>query len=259
MEIFKLGAAPKKEDSRNLRLSSYLKLDQLPPIPDAIDYAAQSGVKDFGMMANDRHSDCVWAAYGHKIMVDTGLNGDLFTPSDADILNAYASTGFNPKNGHHDNGTVELVGNKYMQKTGIAGHKWGPFVEVNAQDQQEVKTAIFLFGPLIVGVRLPLSMQGQEKWSKIPADGNDRDTTAGSWGGHGVAYVGYSGTGTRVITWGKVIDCDWDFAVGRDDNGAPYVVELYATISADWVTDVKKAPNGFDMQSLLNDLNEVQK
>lgn len=260
MDIFKLGKHPKKEDRRTLKLSNYLKVEKLPPIPDEQDWIVQSGIKVWNMFANDRYGDCVWAANGHLIMLQTALNGNPIVPTDDDILQAYASTGFDPKTGDNDNGTNELDAMRYMQRTGICGHKWGAFVEVNFRDQNEVKAANYLFGGLLAGVGLPSAEQGQNEWAIPPLDGNDNDQSAGSWGGHGVPVMGYSISKKRVriITWGQPMDVDWDFFFGTDANGNPYTEELYAFISQDWVTDTKAAPNSLDMEALVADLKSVQ-
>jgi hypothetical protein len=254
----KLGKAPKKEDKRTLKLSNYYNISQLPPIPDEWDWIEKSGITTWGMMRNDVDSDCVEAAGGHIIMLHTALNGDPFVPSDQDILDTYAFTGFNPSTGQNDNGTVELDYLKYMQTTGTAGHKWGPFVAVNPLDQQEVQLAIYLLGALLGGTELPLAEQGQSEWADPPVDNNTKDLTAGSWGGHGIPFMSYNKQGTRTITWGAPLMVDWSYFLGKDATGSPYISELYGFVSPDWVSGAKAAPNGFALNDLLSDLQKVQ-
>lgn len=257
----KLGKAPKKVDHRTLRLSNYIRVSQLPPIPDEWDWIEKSGVTSWGVMKNDVYGCCVPAAAGHIIMLHTAINGNLFTPTDDDILYAYASaTGFNPATGANDDGTVELDFMKFMQNTGIAGHKWGPFVSVNPLDKDEVTAAIYFLGALMAGTELPAAEQGQTEWAAPPLDKNTKDLTAGSWGGHGVPVMGYNKqtNNVRIITWGEPLTVDADYFYGKDSTGAPYISELYGMVSPDWVSGVKPAPNGFNLDQLIYDLKWVQ-
>lgn len=258
MTNVKLGKAPAKVDHRTLKLSNYLNTAELPPIPDECDWIEKSAISKWGMMVNDTRSCCVEAAGGHIVMMGTAINGAPFVPSDSDILNAYAFTGFNPVTGENDNGTVELDFMKFMQTTGISGHLWGPFVSVNPLNKQEVKIAIYLLGALMAGTELPAAEQGQSEWANPPLDGNKNDLTAGSWGGHGIPVMAYNKQGTRIITWGAPLTVDWSYFCGKDATGNAYMSELYGFISNDWVTGAKDAPNGLALNDLLSDLQKIR-
>jgi hypothetical protein len=250
-EIFKLGKLAPKPEDRALKLSSYLT-PALPTIPDNYSWIDFDQVPQWGMMANDRYGNCVWAALGHLIMGWTAARGALFIPSDEDILQAYASTGFDPATGKHDNGTNELDALKYMTSTGIAGHKIGAYVSVDLQNPQELKAAIWLFGGVLNGVSLPLSAQGESKWDYPPDDNNKRDPRPGSWGGHGIPSMSYYGDNFDVITWGAPLSVNSSFYYN-------YMDEAYAIISPDFVDGAKPSPLGFNMDQLLSDLESVSK
>ena len=138
-----------------------------------------------------------------------------------------------------------------MQNTGIGGHKIGAYVSVNPKDIQEVKTAIYLFGSNLLGVQLPLIAQDQLAWRIPPMDINGQDTSAGSWGGHGIPNMAYDYTGTYVVTWGQILFTDWNFFT-------TYFDEVWAVISPDFINGTKPSPNGFDMNALVADLNAIQ-
>jgi hypothetical protein len=241
----KLGKQPPRLDGRTLKLSKYMTA--IPQIPDSFSWVDRDQVPSWGMMANDRYGDCVWAAFAHLVMGWTAGNGSLWIPSDDEVLQAYASTGFDPSTGQGDNGTNELDALNYMRSTGMAGHKIGAYVSLDTSNIQEIKTAIYLFGGILLGVSLPLSAEGEPNWDFPPDDGNTRDSTPGSWGGHGICGLGYDSTFINIITWGAPLPVDWSF-------WSQYMDEAYAIISPDFITGDKPAPNGFDMPTLINDL-----
>ena len=234
-----LGKLPPKKDDRTLKLSNYLT-PALPTIPDSFSWVDFDQIPQWGMLANDRYGDCVLAMMGHLIMGWTAAAGDLFIPSDDEILKAYSDiTGFDPVTGSGDNGTNELDALKYMA-----------FVSVNLQNPQELKAAIWIFGGTANGVGLPLSAQGEPNWDYPPDDSNTRDSTPGSWGGHGIPTMAYYGDNFDVITWGNRLKVNSSFYYN-------YMDECYAIISPDFVSGTKPAPNGFNMDQLLQDLESV--
>ena len=139
----KLGKKASKQDHRNLKLSSYLSI--LPPVPTACDWS--HNIINWGMMRNDTVGDCTCAGGGHLIMGWTANASTEVIPSDTDILAAYSAiTGYNPNDPNTDQGANELDVLNYWRQTGIAGHKIGAYVQLNASDIPHVKTAIYLFG-----------------------------------------------------------------------------------------------------------------
>ncbi len=62
--LMKLGKLAARRDPRTLRLARYLA-PALPPPPAQVDYTC--GVKDWGMMLNDRLGCCTIAAVGHAV------------------------------------------------------------------------------------------------------------------------------------------------------------------------------------------------
>lgn len=177
-----------------LKLSKYLTA-ALPTPPDSFSWIDKSGISDWGMMKNDTYGDCVWAAHGHLIMADTAASGSLIIPSDDAILQAYASTGFDPTTGANDNGTNELDSLKFMQATGIqvngSFYKYGPYVSIDITNWQELNIAIWLFRGAMLGAAMPLCAQGEPDWDYPPDDNNQNDPTPGSWGGHGIPALDY--------------------------------------------------------------------
>ena len=247
--IHKLGKTPARKNDKTLYMADYLT-PALPTIPESFSWIDLNKITAWGMYLNDQYGICVQAAEAHLIMARTAACGSLFVPPIQAVVDAYAGcTGFNPATGEGDNGTDELSWMGYMQKTGIAGHKTGAYLAVNPKNIQEVKTAIYLFGGQLLGVQLPLYVQGLSSWD-APADPNDPNAVPGSWGGHGICGLSYSDLGINIITWGKVLPVSWTFFTEFFD-------EAWADVSPDFVNGTKPAPNGFDMETLQNDLNAL--
>ena len=247
----KLGKNPKKSDPRTLKMAKYYKAEAMPEIPADFSFIDLDKIADWLMLGNDQYGDCVIAMILHMIMSWAADNGVAVTFSTADALNLYAAiTGFNPVTGEGDNGTNELDALKYMQSTGFNGHKIGAFIEVDLGNIQEVMLAIYLFGGIACGVALPLSAQGETNWDYPPDDSNTRDSSPGSWGGHGIPGLAYSPQGIVVITWENALTVDWAFF-------SQYFDEAYAIISPDFINGTKPSPTGFDMATLTADLQLV--
>jgi hypothetical protein len=245
----KLGKANPVHDPRTLLLANYLAPGALPPIPAQYIYATNIGANAWGMMDNDKIGDCTCAAAGHLIMEWTDDNGQLITPADQAIINAYAAiTGYNPVTGANDNGANETDVLNYWRSTGIAGHSILAYAALEPQNHNHIMESVFLFGGCYIGLALPLSAQTQNVWS-VPPGGAKGKGAAGSWGGHAVPVIGYDSHGLTVITWGATKKMTWSF-------WNTYCDESYAIISSDFA-GTKPAPNGFDLAALQADLKEI--
>lgn len=248
MLVYKLGKHAKKEDSRNLKLAKYLDHAVLDPAPESIKYA--SAISDFGMMKNDALGDCTCAANGHRIQVITQMNGSMITVSDDAVLKMYEDvSGYDPATGVNDNGANMLDVMKYMQSTGLAGYKTGPFLEIDITNLQEVKQAIYLFGSVNIGIQLAISMQGAEKWDVVDPS-LQGDSAPGSWGGHDVIVPGYDADSLYPITWGAFIEL-------TNRGWIAYVDEAYVQMDPLWLNPLQQAPNGLDLAQLQSDYNAL--
>ncbi len=248
----KLGRLAPRFDARTLRAARYLVPAALPPLPSYVRWSHRAR-DPWGMMLNDRIGDCTCASAGHAIQTWTANQGQEVTLADADILAAYSAiSGYDPTTGANDNGAVELDVLNYWRTTGIGGRKIGAYVALEPRDQREIKEGIYLFGGVYIGVALPLAWQNQSVW-KAPHFHIDFGHAAwrpGSWGGHAVYVVDYDAEYATCVSWGELIKIQWvAFPL--------YVEEAYGIISPEWVTDATKAPNGFDMTSLIADLNAL--
>jgi hypothetical protein len=245
--MFKPGKLPKRYDSRNLRLSKYLKAG-LPAPPRAADWATK--VPTWPMYLNDQLGDCVLASAGHMIEQWTFYAGKSLLPSDQQILTAYEAVGgYVPGDPTTDKGTVMLDALNYWRGTGVAGRNIHAYVEVNTKSLTEVKQAIQLFGNCYVGLQLPVSAQGQDFWS-VPSGGLVGSGAPGSWGGHCVPLVAFGPSTLCCVTWGKLLRMSHSFFLD-------YCDEAYAVISNDWIEANGASPGGIHLAALEADLQAL--
>ena len=242
----KLGRKAVKTDTRTLKLSYYLT-PALPAPPPERDWT--SGVTNWGMMLNDTLGDCTIAACAHAVQVWTAarLPSSEYTVADSVVLSAYeAWDGYDPNNHDTDQGGIELDVLTDWKANGLGDHGLEAFAAVNVKNQDEVKTAIDLFGGVYIGLSLPLSAQDQDVWdtaSNTPPD----QRAPGSWGGHAVFVPAYDVSSLTCVTWGALKKMSWGFFNA-------YCDEAYALLGANWVQDAPNAPSGFDAAQLMADL-----
>ena len=246
----KLGKLDPREGTLSLHLSNYLTSSISYPI----NLERNTELSNWTMMGNDTIGDCTCAAGGHAIMSWTADSKDLVTPPLVSIVNAYvAVSGYNPSTGQNDNGAACTTVLDYWKDTGIDGHKIVGYTYVNIHNGVELKTAIYIFGLLYIGIQLPLGLQSQingDSWT-VPynADLTQGEWAPGSWGGHCVIVVGYNEHGVDVISWGKRYTMLWGF-------WKAYIEEAYAIISPDFLSN-GRAINGLNLVQLESDLNLV--
>lgn len=243
-KAYKLGKKAVKLDKRTLKLEKYLSKALVPP--HNLNWGKP--IQQWQMMKNDEIGDCTCAGAGHLIMTWTANAGVLYTPPDNEILKAYEATGgYIPGDPSTDNGATELDVLNYWRRNGIAGHKIGAFVSINPRNIQHLKIAAWLFGGIYTGVMLTQSdmdaiQSGENTW---------RYNKSPFIGGHAVPAIGYNNKGFQFITWGMVQTATYEWVYNR-------VEEAYAIISHDWIKNTGKAPSGFDINQLSNDLNLVK-
>ena len=233
----KLGRKPPRVDHKVFKLSSFLKI--IPPAPAKVSYIPPK-VK-WGVMLNDRLGDCAIAAPGHIIQAQTGLSGNEFVATDAEILAAYKAVSGYDGTGATDSGCNMQDVLDYWRKTGIAGHKILAYARVDIKNPAEVRYACYAMGGLYLGVNLPTEWEGAKVWGLPKPPVNIA-------GGHAITALQFDSKQLTVITWGKEIPLLWE-------AWHPYVEEAWAIFSPDWVTGVKLAPNGLNMAAVQKALS----
>ncbi len=239
----KLGKLPALYDRRTPKLSAYLDIPKLPPLPEESDWFKK--VSKFNMGGNDSLGDCVVCSAAHMIQVWSANAGrrEVINP-DKKIIDTYLML-----TGGQDTGLNMLAFLNYWRQTGVFGNKIGAFVSVNPRKVTQMQYANYLFGGIYVGLQLPLSARGQKVWD-VPPGGPVADGEPDSWGGHCVDCGRASGTGYSVGTWGAKQLVTPAFM-------ATYADEAYAILTLDWFNVNHKTPNGFAWPDLKADLHRI--
>src|SRR5690349_9107144 len=104
---YKLGKLAPKFEDRDLKLARYFT-PQLPPPPPQCLWSPS--VKSWPLHDNDKIGDCALVAHSHDLLCKTansdGRDRAVVVPT-AKVIQAYSAiTGFDPRTGDNDNGTV---------------------------------------------------------------------------------------------------------------------------------------------------------
>lgn len=196
-------------------------------------------ISDYGNTLNGIQN-CVPAAAAHMITFWTSnAKGRATVLSSKTVLEAYIKeSGYNPARPATDVGCSILNFLSNWQFNGIGGNKIRTFARFKEQQREEIKQAIFLFGPCIIGLDMPHTARSQTNgaWKYVDGPGSE----PGSWGfrggGHAVAAIGYDAEGLLVISWGSPIKMDWKFYEEYND-------ESYVALSDDWLTTANTSPS----------------
>ena len=240
----------------HFRLAHYLRAS-MPAPPDSQQYfvdTADPVTKN--VLRNNALGCCVIAAGYHLVGIETANAGALWTPSDADIEADYSSIGgWNPADPSTDQGCDEVVALNYWQAHGFRdGTKLAAWVTVDATNDLEVRTALWLFGGLLLTLELPTSYTENEP----EADGYTWDLDVPNPAqGHAIMAGSYSqNSDLGIDTWGLL---------GRFTSRARRALcvpsaggGLYAVLSPDQIVKgAGKAPNGFAWRDLVSDIDTL--
>lgn len=245
----KLGKKPARHDKRTLHLADYLT-SRLPTPP--AEFGHEREVPYWGMLANDRAGDCVFAGAAHETMLWNREQGRTVGFADANVLGDYgAVTGYDPSDPSTDQGTVTIDALNYRRKVGMldaagARHKLGAFAALEPGNWSHLLVALYLFGCVGIGVEFPDSAMAQfdrgRPWSVVRGSRVD--------GGHYIPLVAFRGGLLWCVTWGRLQAITPQFF-------ARYCDEAYALLSEESISAWGRSPEGFDLSALRADLVQV--
>jgi hypothetical protein len=207
-KVFKLGKAPARKDPNNLKFARLLRA-AAPTIPDTYDFdVTHSGIPT-PMFANDVLGDCVIAGRAHQTLRFEDIEqGAVITITDDDVRKEYFK-----ETGGPDTGLVVLDSLKLWRRKGWKAAKKTytikAFAEVDPQDSEQMRGAIFADVGVGLGVQLPRSAQEQISAGQPWDVTNGPDSKPGSWGGHYVYVPGYTPQGPVCVTWGRKQQMTW--------------------------------------------------
>jgi len=252
MSELRLGKRPARYDKRDIHLDAVVDVARvLPKIPAEFGHEGQVGA--WGMLANDRAGDCVWAGAAHETILwsteaHSGPDGGPVPFTDQAVLSDYSKvTGYDPADPSTDQGTDVRAALSYRRKTGIVDaqgqrHKIGAYVALEPGNHSHIAAAMYLFGAVGIGFQFPGSAMDQFN------AGQPWRVAAGSQieGGHYVPLVARRHHFLDCVTWAKVQPLTWTFF-------AAYCDEAWAILSPELLTG-GLTPEGFDLAALTRAL-----
>ncbi len=260
--MFKLGARLGLRDPRNLRFGNYIKTKRiLPEIPLKIDW--DSDVMDkYQMFGNDLAGNCVFVAAANQIVGSAVKTGDPCDITTGKVLREYSDvTGYDPETGANDRGSFPEDVLRHLSKKPIGDpfriEAWG---EIDISNLEEIRAGMYLFGGIFTALYLPITARDQiengEVWH-INRKTAFRKRRAGSWGGH-MTMTRFMNSSEkdidiRTITWARQQKM-------TEEWWRKYCAVAYFFITEKWISDhTGKTPAGFDLETLLADVEELRK
>ena len=245
---YKLGRLPRANIPGVPHLSSFFAAADFVAPPPLSTYVTGMPAR-FGMMMNDRLSDCTIAAYYHARQVwtwNTRQGHQELTEPDATVLKLYElSCGYDPNDPSTDQGGIMQQVLIYLVKNGAplgnnAVHKLTAFFEVDPRNLNDIKRVIYQCGVCYIGFNLPSNVMPDQGappavWELQPGS---RDL-----GGHAVVLVGYDKNYATLISWGSLYRMSWEFF-------SNYTDEAYALCDSSWIAATGKTPLGMSTSKL---------
>jgi hypothetical protein len=233
-------------------LKTYIDRSAFPAVPAVFGHYDLVPANGWGMLANDRLSNCVLAGRAHETMMLTAEGGNAAVFSDASVIADYAAvTGYDPKIPGSDAGTDMLSAAEYSRTIGILDasgkrHKIAAYLSLDPTDLTDLFIADYLFNAIGIGLNLPSSAETQfdlnQVWRVMPG--------ATNIGGHYVPFLGRrADQGLMIVTWGATVPATRAFF----DR---YAEEAVVYVSTEAMVN-QKSPEGFDYNQLIADLKNL--
>lgn len=209
-----LGRRPHDPKRPVLRLAHYLTSGTSYPV--FADYLGQ--VEQWDAYASATFATGGPAAVGNqRRQVTTYLTDTVHAPAIDDVFGLYRASGnpaFDPETGAGDGGVVLADMLDALLRDGIGGVHPLAYLAVDHTNPDELRTAISLFGSVILGVDLDVAQDDQSE-AGLPWDYVRRSQ---HWGGHTVLAGAYTSDvepghiDMSVISWGERIGTTDAFA-----------------------------------------------
>lgn len=246
---YKLGKLPPRPDERDFHLSAYLR----KPLPTPPAEFGKDISMHWKMLGNDKFGCCVFAGGAHETMLWTKEGGKFSDFEERGVLADYAEvTGFDPRTGNNDDGTVVRDAMKYRRKRGLLDrdgirHRIEAYVSMR-KDTEVMKAATWIFDAVGIGFEVPSYAMDQFRRGK-PWDVKPGKATIE--GGHYVPVVGFYDGMFACVTWGKIQMMTVPFFEKFTD-------ERWAMLTREFLNAEGKSPDGFDIRALKDDLSKTK-
>ncbi len=253
MTAYKRGKKPARPGAVSFKFATYVVEDAFPTPPAVFGYQKliHGHWRIFG---NADYGDCVWAGAAHETMLWKRMAHREATFTRESVLTDYAkATGFNPYLPKTDNGTDMQKAASYRRKIGIVGargkkHKILAYLALRRGDIDQLALAMYLFGAVGIGLKLPNTADGQfdrdKPWSVVEGS---RVT-----GGHYVPGIGRDKDGNIIaVSWGRIQRMTPQFYKRYSDEAIAYV-SVDALLHG-------RSRNGLKRKQLIADLKALRR
>ena len=239
----------------------HLKKYKLPGVspPPTLDFSGKAGSVLGQMYLNDQLGDCVIAAMAHTTgLLQAAADSEPTIFSDDEITKLYSAIGgYVPGDESTDQGCDIQTALAYWKVNGApiaSNHKIAGYLGVDASNQQDVMTALWLFENVIYGVELP------DRWvSNLPSKSGFTWDLAGRpdpQNGHCFPGIGYNQQGVTISTWGMTGTLTW--RAGQRYSVAKSGGELWVVLDEEAIDQAQqKSPDGFDWATLVADFTAL--
>jgi hypothetical protein len=239
----RLGLIPSGETPSVPHFDRLMALAPAPEPPDVVDWT--DGIDGWPMLANDQFGDCTIAGVLHYAQAASRWrDGAPIQPTDADAEAGYRAVGWDGTGEGNGARLVDVMTHWRDVGFACAGgvDRIDGFVRLGVP---ALKTALWLAGPLLLGVALPVAAQVQDVW---PTPGALTGPNApDSWGGHCVMLAGLDGQArAKLVTWGgvKIATSGWL---------AAYFAEAWAPVHPTWIAR-GHTPSGWLVEAMEREL-----
>lgn len=223
---YKLGKKPARPGAVSFKFGAFFDRKKLPVPPPEFGHE-WIGTSDWGMLANDVVSNCVFAGAAHETMLWGHLKGAIPKFSDRTVIGDYsAATGFDPARPETDQGSDMTESAEFRRRIGVLDssgvrHKIDAYVALDPHRLSDIALATYLFGAVGVGLRFPDYAMDQfdahRTWDYVPGMPEPE-------GGHYVPCVGRAANGNlRFISWGRIHSMTPRFVERYCDEALAYV------------------------------------
>lgn len=204
-----MGRKAPRPGSKRPRLANFTTVS-LPAA--ALDIDWMMGRTDWGMLGNDRKSNCTAVALAHQLMAwAAAIDGYPYDVQESAATDLYiAATAkegaqYNAVTGENDNGAYMADVLAVAQEHGLEGHKIDGWLSIEPGHLDESRFGLETFGGLLVGMALPTHAQEQfadhQPWSVVSPW--SKDGRPGSWGEHEIVILKASPEELTCVTWGQ--------------------------------------------------------
>lgn len=238
---------------RDLKLASLLDMwDAPPPAVSRIPPNAP-----YSWCLNDRIGTCTIAGPCHVLQAWDWQQGKRLVIPDSAVEFVYRKTTGYDGTPATDRGGKIVNALTYFRHVGIEvapgeHRKIAGFARVDLRDALEVRTAMNLFGPLVVGADLPQRITKQDRWSLLPIADRTHDDQPRSLGGHCYTWVDADHRTIGALPWLTRHDADYE-------HEQFYCDEAWALFDQELVDGRRASPAGFSVDRLRAALERIDR